>query len=220
MSVRDVATLPCERIVENGPSILIGEHDGRFGTMIQDELAKYLRRKGCVISPFALELCGTQGFVSPPLRSCSRHNATGSVKPPGNWGFFIEARWGIRAGHPVRKRHIPSRSVPSGGQMVGKRLPMGHHIHAWEGRPVRSDPSVRRSRSRPGTRALGPWRAGGAGIRPRRAGRERPRMRSRPWPWCRPSSGGNRSDRSAIEIQGRGLRRWGRGPAGHPDDWE
>jgi hypothetical protein len=69
MSVRDVATLPCERIVENGASIVIGEHDRRFGTMIQDEVAKFLRREGCVISPFALELCGTRGFVSPPLRS-------------------------------------------------------------------------------------------------------------------------------------------------------
>jgi hypothetical protein len=64
----DVATLPCERIVENGASILIGENDGRFGTMIQDEFAKFLRRKGCVVSPFALELCDTQGFVSHPLR--------------------------------------------------------------------------------------------------------------------------------------------------------
>ena len=69
ISVRDVATLPCERIVENGASILISEHDGRFGMMIKDEFAKFLRREGCVISPFALELCGTHGFVSPPLRS-------------------------------------------------------------------------------------------------------------------------------------------------------
>jgi hypothetical protein len=65
----DDAALPCERIVENGASILIGEHDGRFGTMIQDEFAKCLRREGCVISPFALKPCDTQGFVSPPLRS-------------------------------------------------------------------------------------------------------------------------------------------------------
>ena len=77
MGVRDVATLPCERIVENGASILIGEHDGRFGTMIQDEFAKFLRRKGCVISPFALELCGTQGFVSLPLRLDNSHNDLG-----------------------------------------------------------------------------------------------------------------------------------------------
>ena len=34
--------------------------------MIQDEFAKFLRRKGCVISPFALEPCGTRGFDSPP----------------------------------------------------------------------------------------------------------------------------------------------------------
>ena len=68
MSVRDIATLPCERIVENGASILISEHDGRFGMMIKDEFAKFLRRKGCAISLFALELCGIRGFVSPPLR--------------------------------------------------------------------------------------------------------------------------------------------------------
>ena len=81
MSVRDVATLPCERIVENGASILIGEHDGRFGTMIQDEFAKFLRREGCVISPFALELCGTQGFVSPPLRFQAVGTRNEALKP-------------------------------------------------------------------------------------------------------------------------------------------
>jgi hypothetical protein len=86
MGVRDVATLPCERIVENGASILIGEHDGRFGTMIQDEFAKFLRREGCVISPFALELCGTLGFVSRASSQNGRNGGTlkltlGKVRP-------------------------------------------------------------------------------------------------------------------------------------------